>query len=91
MMAALGGAERATIFDGQLLVKGFSTMFIPTRRVENSIVWHFLFNEDKTRISYTAAKQSRVPFSGSDLVDYQCLLTSRSFLGWSSSVTLHTG
>ncbi|KUJ14213.1 uncharacterized protein LY89DRAFT_720573 [Mollisia scopiformis] len=90
MMAGLGGAERATVFNGQLVVKGFSTMFVPTRRISSSILWHFLFNRDNSRISYSAAKQL---VAGQDpvTVDYQCLPTARMFLGWASSVQLHTG
>lgn len=90
IMAGLGGAEQATMFNGQLLIKGFSTMFVPTKRIEDSIVWHFLFNEDNSRISYSAAGKL---VAGQDLVDvnYQCLPTARMFLGWASSVQLHTG
>lgn len=91
MMARLGGAERATVFDGQLLIKGFSTMFVPTKRIQNSILWHFLFNRDNSRISYSSAKQLGTPLTPVDVVNYQCLPTARMFLGWASSVSLYTG
>jgi hypothetical protein len=90
MMAGLGGAEQVTIFNGQLLIKGFSTMFVPTKRIQNSIIWHFLFNRNNSRIHYLAAKElvsSQDPVD----VDYQCLSTARIFLGWASSVQLRTG
>ncbi|KUJ09813.1 uncharacterized protein LY89DRAFT_740880 [Mollisia scopiformis] len=91
LMAALGNAERATVFDEGLVIKGHSTMFVPTKQEEQSVLWHFLFHEDETRMSYLeAAKycQSRVPL---EELDASHLETSRNFVGWSSSVYLQTG
>jgi hypothetical protein len=89
MMARLGGAERATIYDGQLVIKGFSTMFVPTEQIHNSIMWHFVFNKNEERISYVDAKK-RCP-SKVVIMTYSCLDSSRNFLGWSTSILLYTG
>jgi hypothetical protein len=91
IMATLGGADRATIFGDQLLIKGRATMFDPTRRVQNSVLWHFIHNENGKRISFAAAKTRCPTRATTNVVDYSCLMTSRSFLGWTSSVQLCTG
>jgi hypothetical protein len=91
IMAALGGADRTTIFGDQLLIKGHATMFVPTRRVQNSVMWHFIQNENGDRISFAAAKTRCPTRATTDIVDYSCLMTSRMFLGWASSVQLCTG
>jgi hypothetical protein len=89
MMARLGGAERATIYDGQFIIKGFSTMFVPTELTHNSITWHFVFNQNEERISYLEAKK-RCP-DEVVITTYACLESSRNFLGWTTSVLLYTG
>jgi hypothetical protein len=61
MMSRLGGADRATIFDGQLIIKGFSTIFVPTARAHNSILWHLLRKSDDERISYLDAQKYGLP------------------------------
>jgi hypothetical protein len=81
IMTTLGGADRATIFGDQLLIKGHATMFDPTRRVQNSVLWHFIHNENGERISFAAAKASCPTRATTNVVDYSCLMTSRSFLG----------
>lgn len=50
MMAHLGEADRATMFGDQLLIKGFSVMFVPTLRTPDSVLWHFLFDRENVRI-----------------------------------------
>lgn len=91
MMARLGEATRATQFDGQLQIKGFSTMFVPTQRICNSVLWHFLYNENETRMPYLPAKNGSLTCARLDTVNYSCLESTRSFLGWVSSVRLQTG
>jgi hypothetical protein len=92
MMAALVGENKATVFGDQLLIKGFSAMFVPTKQTPESILWHFLFraSEDE-RISYLAAKTECLERATIDTVDYQSLTTRRTFLGWASSTNLYTG
>jgi len=91
IMAGLGEASRITNFAGGLVVKGFSTLFCPTRLVNNSIQWHHLFEKDGSRISYLTA-DDRCPERIKSLnLDTTCLPRCRNFLGWASSVEIHTG
>jgi hypothetical protein len=88
IMVGLGQATRVTNFDGGLVIKGFSTMFCPTQRMQNSVLWHLLVNQDGDRISYLSAEGARAPIHE---VDAPCLERSRNFLGWASSVEIHAG
>lgn len=88
MMAGLGQATRVTNFDGGLVIKGCSSMFYPTQRIQNSVLWHFLVNENGKRMSYLSAEGCRASIHD---VDAACLEQSRNFLGWSSSVEIHAG
>ena len=91
MMAGLGQASRATNFHGGLVIKGHSTMFCPTQRVKNSVLWHYLFNHDGSRISYLAPNSLLEGRSSIHEVDTTCLEYSRNFLGWTSSAEIRAG
>jgi len=91
MMASLGRASRATVFGQGLVIKGFSTMFVPVTRVENSVVWHFLFHEDESRIPYLEASQLCYGRVSTDVLDAPYIEGSRNFLGWSSSIEVFAG
>ncbi|KAE8442926.1 hypothetical protein EG329_002530 [Mollisiaceae sp. DMI_Dod_QoI] len=91
ILAGLGEAERATVFGDQLLIKGFSTMFVPTLQTQESILWHFVFDDGNKRMPYTAAKERCLNRLTSDVINYASLTGRRHFLGWASSVNLKTG
>lgn len=91
LMTYLGNAERATVFDQGLVIKGHSTMFVPIDQEKKSILWHFLYHEDETRISYLEASKFCPTRLGSEAMDASHLEISRNFMGWSSSVSLQTG
>ncbi|KAH6714370.1 hypothetical protein BKA61DRAFT_575142 [Leptodontidium sp. MPI-SDFR-AT-0119] len=56
-MARLGQAYRSTIFSSRFVLKGCITMFIPAQRLDNSVLWHFLINQDKSRMSYLKVEE----------------------------------
>lgn len=91
IMAGLAQARRATTFNGRFSIKGFSTILVPTRKVGNLTLWHLLYNENRTRLSYL---DRRIP----DLQDLSVknisigdLEGSKHVLGWSSSVQIYAG
>ena len=89
MMAALGGARYAMDFEGGLVLKGDSTLFVPIRRYEDSVQWHFLHARGEERISYHEASlqcPNRVL-----LLDHEKLRTTRAFLGWWKEAETHLG
>ena len=91
LMAGLGEASRVTKFGGGLVIKGILTLFCPTQRIGNSVLWHSLFNDDGSRISYLAADQSSCRRALIQDVDAACLERSRNFLGWAAFVEVHAG
>jgi hypothetical protein len=91
MMAGLGEASRVTNWAGGMVVKGFSTLFFPTRRLNNSVQWHYLFEKDGGRISYLSADDRCPDRVKSNSLDAPCLPFCRNFLGWASSIEINTG
>ena len=90
-MAQLAQTYRATIFGGRLALKGCITMFIPTQRLGNSVLWHFLINQDESRMTFLKPQELGLEQLSSEVVDYSCLDSVRNFLGWSSHVEIQTG
>ena len=91
MMAALGGARHAVDFEGGLVLKGDSTLFIPIRRHEDSVQWHFIYTRDEERISYHKASlqcPNRVLLNN---LNHEALRTTRTFLGWWKEAEVHLG
>jgi hypothetical protein len=91
MMAVLTQAKYVTKFDERIVMKGFSTMLVPTERNGDTIFWHMLYNEDGNRISY---RDDRIANEASDLhmeLEYADAERSRHVLGWSSKVEISAG
>lgn len=84
IMAGLAEASRITIIDDQLLIKGFSTLFIPTRREADIVVWHMIYNEDDSHISYFDIRASGIAEQSAKQVNFSCLGHTRHILGWCS-------
>jgi hypothetical protein len=91
MMAALGGASQAVEFKGGLLLKGFSSMFVPLKRGGTSIQWHYIQNENDSRLPYWEVDDRCPGRALLDDVDYSAITTTRAFLGWWRSTTSHLG
>jgi len=93
MMAGLAEATHATDFDGGIVIKGFSAMFIPTARIDRSVLWHLIYDEKGDRLSYCSVNEhTRCPITtGSEGVDFSLLSFSRNFLGWASFAVLKAG
>jgi len=91
MMAALGGASHAVEFNGGLILKGFSCMFVPSKRYGNATQWHFITNKDNTRMEYCQADQQCPNRAVLGSVDQKSLASTRAFLGWWGKVTTNLG
>lgn len=89
MMAQLGGAHRATYWNGQLVLKGFETLFVPVKKADTCIVWHLVTKSNRRRVSYNSAEKfgqkCEQPVYVGDLLEY------RHFLGWVGSASQHAG
>lgn len=85
MMAGLA-QSRLNSFAGKLVLKGFSTMLVPTGHRKNTIMWHLLHNKDGDRISYLEG--AAIPQVN---IDFSELENSRHFLGWCSEMKFYGG
>ena len=93
MMASLVEASYATDFDGGYVIKGFSGLIFPTKRSNDLVLWHLVYKEDGSHISFLDANENNrcSSVAGPENVDVSCLGDSRHFLGWTSSSILKAG
>lgn len=91
IMAGLAQSPRATVFNRQLYIKGFSTLLVPTAYVGNIIKWHLLYNEDGSYISYLDKRAQELRTIGSKQINFLDLESSRHILGWCRRVQNHAG
>lgn len=89
LMATLGGFDRVADYAGQLVLKGFETLFVPMKKTRGSIIWHLITKPNGRRISYNAMYALAAPPDAT--VCMQDLYNSRHFLGWVSNASQHTG
>ncbi|OAR00420.1 hypothetical protein LLEC1_05098 [Akanthomyces lecanii] len=79
MMAELGGSQRVTKWNDKIFIKGFSTMLVAIKSVGNILVWHYLYSQPGTRISYMDCTQPV------ESVNMARLRSFRHVIGWCSS------
>ena len=87
VLAELSQARYVTKFNQDIFIKGFSTMLVPTKRLEdNIIVWHLLYNKNpKKRISYLDCGLEQA-----DIMVHE-IESSRHILGWCSDAICKVG
>lgn len=91
IMASLGGARHAIEFQGGLMIKGYSAMFVPIRKCKGSIQWHLVRSMDDNRLPYWEASRQCPNRALLKDVDIQSIQTMRSFLGWWGEAETHLG
>jgi len=85
-MARLLEAQKVQRFDGRTLLKGFSTMVVPTKCTKDIISWHLVQESDDKRVSYLESRN----FPLLD-VSLSQLENARHILGWCPEVKLYAG
>lgn len=72
------------------VLKGYSTVLVPTLKSQNSVQWHFIASkgQDK-RIEMSVIKDCCEPFV--EDVDLRTLQTARTFVGWTWDAHIHVG
>jgi hypothetical protein len=93
MMAALACAERITPFNGNLIVKGFSTLLFPTYYEDGCMFWHLVYNEDCSRISYADDRVFLPPETESPLMQLRPsdVDHARHIVGWAAELKKYIG
>ncbi|PLN75622.1 hypothetical protein BDW42DRAFT_199323 [Aspergillus taichungensis] len=86
MMAALAGARMVNSFGEKTVLKGFSTMLIPTKRSLDTVTWHLVSDKEENRISYCETER----FARLDIT-FQQLEASRHIVGWCPEILFYAG
>ncbi|PKY06683.1 hypothetical protein P168DRAFT_232537 [Aspergillus campestris IBT 28561] len=86
MVAALAGARRVNSFEEKMVLKGFSTMLIPTKRSLDTVTWHLVYDKNEHRIPYLEAER----FAKLDIT-FQQLEASRHIVGWCPEMLFYAG
>lgn len=81
IMAALGGARHAMDFEGGLVLKGYSTLFIPIKRYQNSVQWHLICAIGENRVSFSEVATQHPNRALLEELNHDELKTTRTFLG----------
>ncbi|KAI0858157.1 hypothetical protein F4860DRAFT_505599 [Xylaria cubensis] len=91
MIAALANSQKVSVFLGKLLIKGYSTALVPTRRYDEFIYWHVVSNENGDHLEFNDHRIKRLfrqyP-SGLTLGDLEF---GRHIVGWCANAKNNTG
>lgn len=92
LLAGISGVCRAVEYEGGVVMKGFSHMFVPVRKEQDRVQWHVIASLDpEIRLSYRDALsrcENRALLGELSLGD---LSQSRAFVGWCSLATSRLG
>jgi len=88
LMAALAGVRHAFEFEGGVVMKGFSTMFVPVKKNQDRIQWHLVTSKDlDTRLTYRDGISQCSSRAMLDQVNLDDVQKCRSIVGWCTKVT----
>ncbi|KAH5122994.1 hypothetical protein HBH71_038800 [Parastagonospora nodorum] len=94
IMVSTIGAQHVTVFNNNLLIKGFNRMLVMTGRDGVFCQWHYVFNKN-SHIRYADIADNRVrnsnPYYLKDDEYEEWLQSSRHIVGWWNDVQLSTG
>ncbi|OCL10163.1 hypothetical protein AOQ84DRAFT_402495 [Glonium stellatum] len=82
-MAGIAGVQHAVEYEGGIVMKGFSSMFVPIKRNGDFVQWHLIASPDyETRLSYRDVLDRCPNRASIKQVDLNCLHTTRAIVGW---------
>lgn len=86
LMTALIRTRYIDIFHEKVFIKGFSAMLVPTKRLDDVLVWHLLYNTDgNKRISYLDCQLEHAHVTMAELE------ATRHVVGWCLEVVCNVG
>ncbi|KAK2036999.1 pfs domain-containing protein [Colletotrichum somersetense] len=90
VMAYLVDASRLTLFNNQVLLKGFNVALVPSSRSGDIIAWHVVMNKNGERLPYHDKRISKVK-TQDEYISIWNVHGSRQILGWTSTVSCNIG
>ncbi|CAI9634166.1 unnamed protein product [Alternaria burnsii] len=92
LLAGLSGARHVFEYDGGLVMKGFSHIFVPVRRQLDRVQWHAVSSPDQeTPLSYQDGISRCASRAMLEEVNLQDLASLRAIVGWCSEATICLG
>lgn len=82
IIIALAGARSVSCYDGQLMIKGFSKLLVPTMLEGRCLVWHLLVQNDRERLPHYAWKTAAITTLDDDRLKADDIESFRHFVGW---------
>ncbi|MCJ1461181.1 hypothetical protein MMC28_011563 [Mycoblastus sanguinarius] len=90
-MGSLALVRYATLFKGMVFLKGFCTTLFPIKRVGDVILWHLLFNENGSYISYVDPRVRSILGTHTERIALFEIEGERHVLGWCTEAKNYTG
>ncbi|KAK6507678.1 hypothetical protein TWF481_006101 [Arthrobotrys musiformis] len=87
MMASLAQTKHIQVFDEKVFIKSFSTLLVPTKKSDDALIWHLLYNQNGERISYNCG----MAIAHTETVTASELETTRHIIGWCSDARYYAG
>ena len=92
LLAGIAGVRHAVEYEGGVVMKGFSHMFVPVRKKDDRVQWHAISSQDpETRLSYRDALARCEARASSQEVSLDDLQSCRAIVGWCSVATSRLG
>ena len=83
ILAALVGAGHAVEYHDAVVIKGYSSMVVPTKREGQIVQWHLVTSDNlDQRLTYSEGLARCANYASKDQVDLNCLQATRAILGW---------
>ena len=87
---ALINSTRFVKWAGTTYLKGFSALLAATKVVGDTVLWHLVYNDDGSYISYEDPRVPRWPESADPFV-LETLSGHRHVVGWCDRIISHAG
>jgi hypothetical protein len=85
LLAGIAGIRHIVEYEGGLVMKGFSHMFVPVRKNDNRVQWHAISSEDtQNRLTYRDALSRCEARASTQEVSFDDLQRCRAIVGWCS-------
>lgn len=88
LVAGIARIQHAVEYEGGVVMKGFSTIFVPTKRTGNRVQWHLISSSDADiRLSYQEGLRRCNSRLSTKELSFAELSKCRAIVGWCTSAT----
>lgn len=91
LMVLLGDTPWADAHNDNFMLKGFSSIFVPIKIQDGSVLWHYRRDPNINFIPYSEAKLSCIRKGIVTSADVSWVLQQRHFVGWTANAKMQLG